>query len=82
MLTGAEVIFIGGDARQLEVIDKLIELDASVTLIGFDNLQKPFAGAANKQLSPEALEKADALVLPVVGTDEQGRVESIFPAMN
>ncbi|EGL16668.1 MULTISPECIES: dipicolinate synthase subunit DpsA [Paenibacillus] len=78
MLTGAEVIFIGGDARQLEVIDKLIELDASVTLIGFDNLQKPFAGAANKQLSPEALEKADALVLPVVGTDEQGRVESIF----
>ncbi|MEY9092114.1 dipicolinate synthase subunit DpsA [Paenibacillus sp. RC84] len=78
MLTGAEVIFIGGDARQLEVIDKLIELDASVTLIGFDNLQKPFAGAAGKQLSPEALEKADALVLPVVGTDEQGRVESIF----
>ncbi|MFF2155558.1 dipicolinate synthase subunit DpsA [Paenibacillus chitinolyticus] len=78
MLTGAEVIFIGGDARQLEVIDKLIELDASVTLIGFDNLQKPFAGAAGKRLSPEALEKADALVLPVVGTDEQGRVESIF----
>ncbi|GKS09970.1 dipicolinate synthase subunit DpsA [Paenibacillus chitinolyticus] len=78
MLTGAEVIFIGGDARQLEVIDKLIELDASVTLIGFDNLQKPFAGAAGKRLSPEALEKADALVLPVVGTDEQGLVESIF----
>ncbi|SEF59594.1 dipicolinate synthase subunit DpsA [Paenibacillus sp. UNC499MF] len=78
MLTGAEVVFIGGDARQLEVIDKLIELDASVTLIGFDNLQKPFGGAAGKQLSPEALEKADALVLPVVGTDEQGRVEGIF----
>lgn len=78
MLTGAEVIFIGGDARQLEVIEKLIELDASVTLIGFDNLQKPFGGTASKQLSPEALEKADALVLPVVGTDEQGRVEGIF----
>ncbi|MFS0839300.1 dipicolinate synthase subunit DpsA [Paenibacillus sp. 1P03SA] len=78
MLTGAEVVFIGGDARQLEVIDKLIELDASVTLIGFDNLQKPFGGATGKQLSAEALEKADALVLPVVGTDEQGRVEGIF----
>ncbi|MVO99104.1 dipicolinate synthase subunit DpsA [Paenibacillus lutrae] len=78
MLTGAEIIIIGGDARQLEVVQKLVELDASVTLIGFDNLQKPFTGAAMGILTSEVLQCADALVLPVIGTDDQGRVESVF----
>jgi dipicolinate synthase subunit A len=78
MLTGIHVTFIGGDARQLEVIKKFIQLDATVTLIGFENLASNFIGAAKVPLEEASLAKTDALVLPIVGTDDEGFVESIF----
>lgn len=78
MLTGIQATFIGGDARQLEVIKKFIELDALVTLIGFDNLDSNFTGAVKKDLSVDILRETDALILPIVGTDDEGHVESIF----
>ncbi|MCF6093178.1 dipicolinate synthase subunit DpsA [Microaerobacter geothermalis] len=78
MLTGIHVAFIGGDARQLEVIKKCSELDATITLIGFDNLESNFVGATKKTLVPESLQEVDAVILPIVGTDEKGHVESIF----
>jgi dipicolinate synthase subunit A len=80
VLTGVQAAFIGGDARQLEIIRRFIEMDASVTLYGFDNLQNNFAGASKEQLSPEALALADAVILPAVGTDDNGIVESLFAA--
>lgn len=78
MLTGKKAVFIGGDARQLEVIERFAELDASITLIGFDNLQNQFTGMKKTQLSPQALAEADVMLLPPVGTDDKGRVESLF----
>ncbi|GAB7388273.1 dipicolinic acid synthetase subunit A [Bacillaceae bacterium] len=78
MLTGVHVAFIGGDARQLEVIKKFVELDATVTLIGFDNLESNFTGATKRQLSCEVLSNVDALILPIIGMDDEGYVESIF----
>ncbi|MFY0542733.1 dipicolinate synthase subunit DpsA [Brevibacillus sp. H7] len=78
MLTGIHVALIGGDARQLEVIKKCIQLDASVTLIGFDNLESIFTGATKKPLTCDVLKDADALILPIVGSDDRGYVESIF----
>ncbi|MGE5704270.1 MAG: dipicolinate synthase subunit DpsA, partial [Clostridia bacterium] len=78
MLTGIHVAFIGGDARQIEVIKKCIQLDAIVTLIGFDNLESIFTGATKKPLTCDVLKDVDALILPIVGTDDNGNVESIF----
>lgn len=78
MLTGTHAVFVGGDARQLEVIQKFSELDASVQLIGFDNLQTPLNGVSKTRLTTEVFEQADVVVLPAVGTDDRGRVESIF----
>jgi dipicolinate synthase subunit A len=78
MLTGIHVAFIGGDARQLEVIKKCIQLDAIVTLIGFDNLDSIFTGATKKPLTCDVLKDVDALILPIVGTDDNGFVESVF----
>ncbi len=48
MLTEMHIAVIGGDARQLEVIRKLVELDAKLSLIGFDQLDHGFTGAAKK----------------------------------
>lgn len=79
MLTGIEVAFVGGDARQLEVIDKLSQMDASITLIGFDNLQQSFNGVHKMMdLTEDAFVGKDVIILPPVGTDDVGRVDSIF----
>lgn len=78
MLTGIHILFIGGDARQLEVIRKCIELDATVDLCGYENLDSGFLGSGKVELLPEHMPKYDAIILPVSGTDEYGKIESIF----
>jgi dipicolinate synthase subunit A len=78
VLTETQVVLIGGDARQLEVIHKLLELDAGVHLIGFDNLQMPINGTAKTKLSAEVFAQTDVVILPAVGTDDTGKVESVF----
>jgi len=78
LLTGVHVTFIGGDARQLEVIKECIEMDATVTLVGFDNLDSKFLGVHLRELEPSVFKDVDAVVLPIVGTDDEGNVESIF----
>jgi dipicolinate synthase subunit A len=78
MLTGTKIAIIGGDARQLEVIEKCIDMDASVLLFGFENLDRQYIGAEKKPLSAQNLQDVDAVILPIVGTDDEGHVESIF----
>ncbi|OIJ09954.1 dipicolinic acid synthetase subunit A [Anaerobacillus arseniciselenatis] len=78
MLTGKHVAVIGGDARQLEVIRKLIELDAKISLIGFDQLDEGFVGASKVQLEDVDFTTVDVIVLPVSGTSNEGEVETIF----
>lgn len=78
MLTDYKIAILGGDARQLEVIRRLSEWDATLFLVGFDQLDHGFTGA--KQLSIEDLEveELDAVILPVPGTNTEGIIETIF----
>ncbi|MED4532465.1 dipicolinic acid synthetase subunit A [Metabacillus fastidiosus] len=78
MLTELNIAVIGGDARQLEVIRKLTELDAKLFLVGFDQLDHGFAGANKVKLDEIPLEQLDAIILPVPGTDLNGNVETVF----
>lgn len=78
MLTGKQVVFLGGDARQLEVCKRFIEMNTHVSLMGYDNLQTPLSGAIQRELTPENLRKVDILVLPIVGTDDEGNISSVF----
>lgn len=78
MLTGIHVVLAGGDARQLEVIRRLTELDAAVTIVGFDRLDTSFPGVVRADWGPDVLRNADALVLPPVGTDDDGTISAIF----
>jgi dipicolinate synthase subunit A len=73
-----QVVLAGGDARQLEVIRRLTEMDAAVTLVGFDRLDTPFSGVIKADWSPDILTQADALVLPAVGTDDDGVIPALF----
>lgn len=78
MLTGRRLVFIGGDARMLEVIAQVTELDASAVLIGFDKVTRSFPDTVHGELSESVLGDADAIVLPIAGMEDDGRVESKF----
>ncbi|KGX93123.1 dihydrofolate reductase [Pontibacillus halophilus JSM 076056 = DSM 19796] len=78
MLTGYTIAIIGGDARQLEVIRRLSEWDASLYLVGFDQLDHGFTGAKQVELDDIEPDQLDAIVLPVPGTNLEGHVDTIF----
>ncbi|MDQ0169986.1 dipicolinate synthase subunit DpsA [Paenibacillus tundrae] len=78
MLTGVRIVVLGGDARQLEVIQKCAELDATVTVVGFDRLECSIPGIELQELDDEVFASADVLILPVVGCDDQGKVNTSF----
>jgi len=78
MLTGINIVIIGGDARQIEVINHLIKMDATLTLLGMENLQEKYPNLNFAEFNVNNLKTADAILLPIVGTDDEGNIESIF----
>lgn len=78
MLTGIRIVFLGGDARQLEVIRKCVELDAAVSAAGFDKWEAPSPGVSLEPLTVKLLGHADILVLPTVGCDDSGNVNALL----
>lgn len=78
MLTGMKVAIIGGDARTLEVIQHLANMDATVSLFGFDNWDCQYSGVKRCDLHEHALQDIDAIVLPITGIDEQHKIDSLF----
>jgi dipicolinate synthase subunit A len=80
MLTGIKMAFVGGDARQLEIIQHAIELDATAVLIGFDEWNFESAYSVRSDLTIDVLKDVDALVLPVAGCDDQGMINAFYSA--
>ncbi|MCL6603036.1 MAG: dipicolinate synthase subunit DpsA [Paenibacillus sp.] len=78
MLTGVRIVFLGGDARQFEVIRKCVELDATVSAAGFDKWEAPCEGVSLELMTAELLSNADVLVLPTVGCDDEGNIKAMF----
>ncbi|WP_409292355.1 dipicolinic acid synthetase subunit A [Peribacillus sp. SCS-37] len=78
MLTGIQIAVIGGDARQLEVVRKLTQLDAKLWLVGFEQLDHAFTGAVKEKLDELNMKEIDAIILPVPGTNAEGNIETIF----
>ncbi|WP_163530648.1 dipicolinic acid synthetase subunit A [Halobacillus ihumii] len=78
MLTEYHVAVIGGDARQIEIIRRLNEWGAHVYLAGFDQLNGSYTEAVELEFDSDQVEKLDAVILPVSGTDENGCIDGIF----
>ncbi|WP_243386920.1 dipicolinic acid synthetase subunit A [Bacillus kexueae] len=78
MLTGLNIAVIGGDARQLEVIRKLVELDGKLYLVGFDQLDHGFTGAIKSKLEEVPFHEIDTIILPVPGTALDGHIDTVF----
>lgn len=78
MLTNIHIAVIGGDARQLEVIKKLVEYDAKVSLVGFDLLEHALLGVGKCTINEIQFSTVDAVLLPVPGVNLQGEIETVF----
>lgn len=78
MLTGIKLAFVGGDARIIEVIKHASELDAGIVLIGFDQLATPLSDTVKAELSPDVFAGVDAVILPVTGMDDEGKVQAQY----
>ncbi|MCI0183637.1 Dipicolinate synthase subunit A [Acidibacillus sp. S0AB] len=78
MLTGIKMAFIGGDARIIEVVRYVSDLDASTYLFGFDRLSLSFPDMQKVDLHSTSLADFDVIVLPIAGMDDEGRVDAAF----
>src|SRR5690625_1276966 len=73
------IAVIGGDARYLELIRQLQILpNTTIVLVGFDKLEQGFTGLTQVDFQDLEVEKLDAVILPITGTNEEGKIEIIF----
>lgn len=76
MLKDKTIFVLGGDARTLEVIEKLAEKSISVFVAGFEKVN--FDSPGIQQTTMDEINPAilDSILLPVRGTDNSGNVEA------
>ncbi|KUK10516.1 MAG: D-isomer specific 2-hydroxyacid dehydrogenase NAD-binding protein [Clostridia bacterium 41_269] len=76
-LTGITLAVLGGDERELIFIPELVKLGAKVNVVGFDK-KVLLKEAIHYNSVEEAVEEVDAAVMPMPGTDEEGRIRAIY----
>ncbi|MCP8616472.1 dipicolinic acid synthetase subunit A [Salirhabdus salicampi] len=78
MLTDYQIAVLGGDARQLEIVRRLCDADATLYLVGFEELEESIPGSSKATMENIPKEDLDAIILPVPGTDKEGYFETHF----
>lgn len=73
MVKNMNLLMIGGDERYIEVINQLRSVGINVQLSGFESLTTK-TDAVDIKLSHVDYKSLDAILLPVSGTDEKGKV--------
>lgn len=82
MFKNFTMLIIGGDARYLEVIEKLSSDGATVFLIGFDQIPVPGTRIIKSNMDDMDFSCIDAILLPIAGTELDGNVETPFSHEN
>ncbi|WP_047981221.1 dipicolinic acid synthetase subunit A [Ornithinibacillus contaminans] len=73
------IAVIGGDARYLELIRQLQAIEnIEIILIGYDKLEQGFTGLNQVDFQEMEIDELDVVILPITGTDEEGKVETVF----
>lgn len=78
-LSGRTVAIVGGDKRDLVLMEELARLGAQVLVVGFEQIPQLPAGLVQQELT-RALAEADAVILPMPGVSDQGVVKAEFAA--
>ncbi|MGI6226932.1 MAG: dipicolinate synthase subunit DpsA [Peptococcales bacterium] len=79
-LIGITIGVVGGDERQIFLINKLLELKAEVKVIGLPE-RRELQGCKFYQDLSEAIQNVNSIILPMAGTDFEGKIITTFSKM-
>ncbi|MDA8233974.1 MAG: dipicolinate synthase subunit DpsA [Clostridia bacterium] len=75
-LQGMKIAILGGDRRQLILIDQLVRLGAIIQVIGLPT--DPDTRIRECATVAEAVTGADVVILPMPGTNDEGKIHAVF----
>jgi dipicolinate synthase subunit A len=74
-----KIAIIGGDARYLRLIHALhYEEWIDVVIVGFDKVEQSYTAVKQCSIKELQSEQLDAIVLPITGIQNGGKVEAVF----
>jgi dipicolinate synthase subunit A len=76
-LKGIQIAVLGGDDRELILIPELVKLGAKVVVAGFP-MRPELSGTQLVNSVEEALVGAQAIIMPMPGTDEAGNIRAVY----
>lgn len=74
-LSGIKIAVIGGDERQIFLVNKLLELGADIKVIGLPEREE-LEGCQFCNELPQTILDAQAIILPMAGTDFEGIIST------
>lgn len=77
LLSGIKIAVVGGDDREIFLINELVKMGATVVVAGFPR-EKTCPGALVVNTVEEAAEGVEVLILPLPGTNAEGVVRAVY----
>lgn len=77
VLSGIKIAVLGGDERELILINELVKMGATVAVAGFP-LEKIGPGAFVVHTVEEACKEAEVVILPLPGTSSGGLIRAVY----
>ena len=77
VLSGVKIAVLGGDDRELILISELVKMGATLAVAGFPR-EKITQGAFTVNSVETACKGAEVVILPLPGTDAEGRIRAVY----
>lgn len=81
VLSGVKIAVVGGDDRELILVDELVKMGATVVVAGFPR-EKVGHGAFAVTSVEDACKDMEVLILPLPGTNEEGIIRAVYTDTN
>ena len=81
VLSGVKIAVVGGDDRELILVDELVKMGATVVVAGFPR-EKVGHGAFVVNTVEEVSKDMEVLILPLPGTNEEGIIRAVYAETN
>ena len=77
VLSGLKIAVLGGDERELILVNELVRMGATVVVCGFPREMVGHGAFALNNLE-EACKGAEVVILPLPGTSQEGVVRAVY----
>lgn len=77
VLSGVKIAVLGGDDRELILVDELVKMGATVVVTGFPR-EKVGHGAFVVNTAEEACKETEVVILPLPGTNDEGVIRAVY----